>query len=210
MKTKSLYLTIVPLLSLSLLSVGFCSWTLTDAEVFNANIQTGNALILNDYIKYNDQVDFFEFCPTGPIDNETIVSYGDVVISFRIENFQKLLSRLEPTSSKTLQCTIRNICTTDQNFSIFNYFSSTNQAMYSESLNTEAQNFSKALNYTIEAANLNFSLSLTNFTDQNINTIYYSFKFSFDFSSVLNDFNNQIYSKIGNNGLFFRIQAEIN
>ena len=210
MKLKRIKL-LLPISVLSLTSIGFSTWNITISSVLNTDVYVGKVNKLSDFITFDETINFFEFCPYGIIQDETIVDTGNLSVGFYFTNLQEFISN-EQNSSIRLAISLKSSCKIDSSFNIFNYLSNTTNPKYSITENKDNLEYINDLtDYTVNSSTASFDF---NFTIENIslhtsNQFYFSLNLQFDFSSVMNNFEQAIYQKVGNNNLSFKLYINL-
>lgn len=210
MKLKRIKL-LLPISVLSLTSIGFSTWNITISSVLNTDVYVGKVNKLSDFITFDETINFFEFCPYGIIQDETIVDTGNLSVGFYFTNLQEFISN-EQNSSIRLAISLKSSCKIDSSFNIFNYLSNTTNPKYSITENKDNLEYINDLSdYTVNSSTASFDF---NFTIENIslytsNQFYFSLNLQFDFSSVMNNFEQAIYQKVGNNNLSFKLYINL-
>lgn len=210
MKLKRIKL-LLPISVLSLTSIGFSTWNITISSVLNTDVYVGKVNKLSDFITFDETINFFEFCPYGIIQDETIVDTGNLSVGFYFTNLQEFISN-EQNSSIRLAISLKSSCKIDSSFNIFNYLSNTTNPKYSITENKDNLEYINDLtDYTVNSSTASFDF---NFTIENIslytsNQFYFSLNLQFDFSSVMNNFEQAIYQKVGNDNLSFKLYINL-
>lgn len=210
MKLKRIKL-LLPISVLSLTSIGFSTWNITISSVLNTDVYVGKVNKLSDFITFDETINFFEFCPYGIIQDKTIVNTGNLSVGFYFTNLQEFISN-EQNSSIRLAISLKSSCKIDSSFNIFNYLSNTTNPKYSITENKDNLEYINDLtDYTVNSSTASFDF---NFTIENIslytsNQFYFSLNLQFDFSSVMNNFEQAIYQKVGNNNLSFKLYINL-
>ena len=210
MKLKRIKL-LLPISVLSLTSIGFSTWNITISSVLSTDVYVGKVNKLSDFITFDETINFFEFCPYGIIQDETIVDTGNLSVGFYFTNLQEFISN-EQNSSIHLAISLKSSCKIDSSFNIFNYLSNTTNPKYSITENKDNLEYINDLtDYTVNSSTASFDF---NFTIENIslytsNQFYFSLNLQFDFSSVMNNFEQAIYQKVGNDNLSFKLYINL-
>ena len=210
MKLKRIKL-LLPISVLSLTSIGFSTWNITISSVLSTDVYVGKVNKLSDFITFDETINFFEFCPYGIIQDETIVDTGNLSVGFYFTNLQEFISN-EQNSSIRLAISLKSSCKIDSSFNIFNYLSNTTNPKYSITENKDNLEYINDLtDYTVNSSTASFDF---NFTIENIslytsNQFYFSLNLQFDFSSVMNNFEQAIYQKVGNDNLSFKLYINL-
>ena len=210
MKLKRIKL-LLPISVLSLTSIGFSTWNITISSVLNTDVYVGKVNKLSDFITFDETINFFEFCPYGIIQDKTIVNTGNLSVGFYFTNLQEFISN-EQNSSIRLAISLKSSCKIDSSFNIFNYLSNTTNPKYSITENKDNLEYINDLtDYTVNSSTASFDF---NFTIENIslytsNQFYFSLNLQFDFSSVMNNFEQAIYQKVGNDNLSFKLYINL-
>lgn len=208
MKKTRLSIAMMSLLTLSVATLGFSTRILTSPSPIEGKVDTDFGLIsdINSYIKYGN-ANVFDYCKDGVIYDGQIVNDAEITVPFYIN-----LNNPADTIGNHLQNSNRFILRTK-----FKNGSPDISNIFTEYLKTVTVSYGKnnfSSDYKIVAFNTVFDgidLCTSNFEtdlDLNINTAYFSVKYSFSFPT-LEEFNNNVYQKLNRGKFWFNFAAEI-
>ena len=199
----------LPLLLLGLFGTGYSSRALNYSTSTKINIEKGAILELDNFILFDNDISMFSYCPYGLLENETIVSTGTIKIGLTFKDIETFITQFAENNI-TLNFSFKSTCTNNTSFNIFNYLSNTNPCKYSltESNSTieYVNDITDVINNSSETS-INYQVEIQDLSAFTANEFYISFMFPFDFSSVINFFNEEVYQFIKNDGLIFSLSV---
>lgn len=196
MVSKKLLASLIILPTVSLIGTGFSSWLLIEGgtSAIAGNITIPNAIYLNNYISF-DSISMFTVCQAGLVRDDTIVYDGEVIFDFNVKIKDGIINYLGDTSKLNLEVAINN----GGAFDIVNstYLSKNMSYCYSTSkyVNTFDNSTTGIFNGSSFLGTLTYGSSINE-----IDTLYFSIKLYFDFSSVSSTFSSSVYNAIVSDG----------
>ena len=185
------------LTSVSIVSIGFSSWSITaetTAEL-NGNIEVDNVISTDDCI-YINQIETVKMCEIGFTDDSNhIVSNGKITIHY-VVNVDNCKSYFSPLSSLKLVSTL----------SLYGE----KQCDLIDSITDYNVNLNEPYNYSDSSSNDNktITFSLNNFTDIDVELFEFTITMFFEYE-IGEKFKTNIYDVMNENNIQFIVQNEI-
>lgn len=200
---------LLSLCNLSLIGVAFSTWVYgsTNSANGNINIDVGVVVNLSEYIS-TPTINAFEVCPIGIVVDETICYAGEINIKTDLLLKNGLLKKRKDIKDLlSLNIEITNNGT-------FNFFSKEYMGSLTPNLRYSFYVGSETPTYLNSRCNINDKLinstiSYTNSSLQDIETISINIVYSFDFSNYKTNFKTQIYDNLGDSPLSFDLSVEV-
>lgn len=195
--------------NLSLISIGFSTWSIGAVTTGEAQINVSAAGIVdvNSYINYGTAT-VFDYCRDGIISNDTIVTEGDVIVNFTInlnDSNDRIANHLDGASSFSLATTFTN-----GSEDVSGIFSA-----YLDSVTLSASASQNEVNYRLSPTKRDVDGSKTYKTTFLISDVldtshaYFKVKYSFKKMPVGDEFNSQVYTKLNRARFWFNFKAEV-
>lgn len=198
--------------NISLISIGFASWTIGGAASAEAQIQVSAADVidLNQYFTFVDSPTIFEYTSNGLVKDHAISSAtldGYIEIPFRIDvKGEKIRDHL---SSNRTGFTLETVLVDrNQNLDLFSVCSATDVKL---AISNSTSEFSET-DYTVvsqsnAAANkeLSSSFDLSTFPYLDESLVYFSVRYKVNFN--VTDFKKSVYDKLSNGSFRFSFKA---
>lgn len=209
---KSYSIGILLLTNISLLSFGFSSWYSGISSPISASVDLtiGETSEVGNFLNLNSEIEMFEFCDKGIIDskNEMIVSTGDIYVGFNLNvtNLKETLQTyydyaLDNLTRFYISTTLSHTYTLDALFKT--YLQSVTLGMSTSDVTT--YDISPVVDPTI-SSNTYEAKFLCSLTDENITSLNFKIKYSFDFQ---NKFATDVYPKLSHNALMLNFKVEV-
>ena len=195
--------------NISLISIGFSAWSIGGVTTGEAQINVSAAGIVdvNNYINYGTAT-IFDYCKDGIVQNDTIVSEGDVIVNFSInlnDSNDRIANHLDGAASFLLSMTFAN-----GSEDVVGIFST-----YLDSVTLSASTSQNDINYRLlpttreddgsKACKTTFRIS--DVLDSS--HVYFKVKYSFKNMPIGDDFNSNVYSKLNRGRFWFNFKAEV-
>jgi hypothetical protein len=202
---------LIGLASLSLLSVGFSAWgygTRDSVGISDIGLRVGNVTNIGDYCSFGS-ISMFDYCTTGVVADDTIVSAGDIKVPFSISMSGGIYSKLSDTSKFSFTAFLSSSFTG----LISSAYMSSATPTIAYGVSTSAAPTTAPLSVTgsIVSSKVSAAISYSSSSLSSTANLYFLLVYHFDFSSVSSTFKASIYDNLKASGakLNFQLKADI-
>lgn len=196
------------LLTISLIGVGYSSW-MVDEQYADLPFsgQVGDIFDLDTFFTY-DSLDAFKVSPFGIVDDEQIVFKGDVIISLKVKIKEGVINFVTQKNKLDFAFYIKNNGT----FDLFNatILGSNPMVYYTFDTQFYKYTFDNSMNAILSSNELFVNLSYINESMSDIDYLFCTLKYTFDFSSYSSNFEEQVFNKIDSSSFIFNFKAGLN
>ena len=171
------------------------------------NVTAAGLVDVNNFINYGTAT-IFDYCKDGIVQNDTIVSEGDVIVNFSInlnDSNDRIANHLDGAASFLLSTTFAN--GPEDVSGIF--------SVYLSNVTLSASSSQNDVNYRLSPTRREDDGSKTCKTTFRISDVlnsshvYFKVKYSFKNMPIGDDFNSNIYSKLNHGRFWFNFKAEV-